>query len=74
MLPEMDGFTLCKNIRWKSDITILMISARKEDEAKIAGLGLGADDNVAKPFSLKELQARVEFHLRHWRRYQEEKE
>lgn len=73
MLPEMDGFTLCKNIRWKSDIPILMISARKEDEAKIAGLGLGADDYVAKPFSLKELQARVESHLRRWRRYQGEK-
>ncbi len=70
MLPEMDGFTLCKNIRWKSDVPIMIISARKEDEDKIAGLNLGADDYVAKPFSLAELKARVESLLRRWKRYQ----
>ncbi|SFE83922.1 response regulator transcription factor [Alteribacillus iranensis] len=70
MLPEMDGFTLCKNIRWKSDIPIMIISARKEDEDKVEGLGIGADDYLAKPFSLKELKARVESLLRRWRRYQ----
>ncbi|MEC5424759.1 response regulator transcription factor [Virgibacillus sp. C22-A2] len=70
MLPEMDGFTLCKNIRLKSDIPMIIISARKEDEDKIEGLHLGADDYVAKPFSLAELKARVESHLRRWRRYQ----
>src|SRR5690625_2864612 len=70
MLPEMDGFTLCKNIRWNSDIPLIMISARKEDEDKIEGLDLGADDYIAKPFSLKELKARVESHLRRWKRYQ----
>lgn len=70
MLPEMDGFTLCKNIRWNSDVPIIIISARKEDEAKIEGLGLGADDYVAKPFSLNELLARVASHLRRWHRYQ----
>lgn len=70
MLPEMDGLSLCKNIRWNSDIPLIIISARKEDEDKITGLGLGADDYVAKPFSLSELKARVESHLRRWRRYQ----
>ncbi|MEI3607270.1 response regulator transcription factor [Pseudogracilibacillus sp. SE30717A] len=70
MLPEMDGFTLCKNIRWESDIPLIIISARKEDEDKIEGLDLGADDYIAKPFSLKELKARVESQLRRWRRYQ----
>ncbi len=69
MLPEMDGFTLCKNIRLKSDVPMIIISARKEDEDKIEGLQLGADDYVAKPFSLAELKARVESHLRRWRRY-----
>ncbi|CCQ93980.1 Uncharacterized transcriptional regulatory protein YcbL [[Clostridium] ultunense Esp] len=69
MLPEMDGFTLCKNIRWKSDVPIIMISARKEDEDKVEGLQLGADDYLGKPFSLAELRARVESLLRRWRRY-----
>lgn len=70
MLPEMDGFTLCKNIRLKSDVPMMIISARKEDEDKVQGLHLGADDYVSKPFSLTELKARVESHLRRWRRYQ----
>lgn len=69
MLPEMDGFTLCKNIRLKSDVPLIIISARKEDEDKIEGLDLGADDYVAKPFSIKELKARVESQLRRWHRY-----
>src|SRR5699024_12725562 len=42
MLPEMDGFTLCKNIRWDSDIPLLIISAKKEDEDKVKGLDIGA--------------------------------
>ncbi|HLR68215.1 response regulator transcription factor [Virgibacillus alimentarius] len=70
MLPEMDGFTLCKNIRLKSDVPIIIISARKEDEDKVEGLGLGADDYLAKPFSLVELKARIKSQLRRWRRYQ----
>lgn len=70
MLPEMDGFQLCKNIRWNSDIPLIIISARKEDEAKVEGLGLGADDYIAKPFSIDELKARVASHLRRWKRYQ----
>lgn len=69
MLPEMDGFTLCKNIRLKSDVPMIIISARKENEDKITGLGLGADDYVEKPFSLAELKARVDSHLRRWHRY-----
>lgn len=69
MLPEMDGFTLCKNIRWKSDVPLIIISARKEDEDKVKGLDLGADDYVSKPFSLVELKARVESQLRRWKWY-----
>ncbi|MCZ2259432.1 response regulator transcription factor [Sporosarcina sp. G11-34] len=69
MLQEMDGFTLCQNIRWKSDVPIIIISARKEDEDKVEGLQLGADDYLAKPFSLVELKARIESQLRRWRRY-----
>ncbi|MCM3585580.1 response regulator transcription factor [Mesobacillus maritimus] len=70
MLPEMDGFTLCQNIRWRSDVPIMIISAKKEDEDKVEGLQLGADDYLAKPFSIIELKARVESLLRRWRRYQ----
>lgn len=70
MLPEMDGLTLCQNIRWKSDVPIMIISARKEDEDKVEGLQLGADDYLAKPFSLIELKARIESLLRRWKRYE----
>src|SRR5690625_1074551 len=69
MLPEMDGFTLCKNIRLKSDVPMIIISARTEDTDKVGGLHLGADDYISKPFSLVELKARVNSHLRRWRRY-----
>ena len=70
MLPEMDGFALCKNIRLTSDVPMIIISARKEDADKVAGLRLGADDFVSKPFSLIELKARIASHLRRWQRYQ----
>lgn len=69
MLPEMDGFTLCKNIRWGSDVPIIIISARTEDRDKVEGLQLGADDYVEKPFSLVELSARIQAQLRRWTRY-----
>lgn len=69
MLPEMDGFSVCRNIRWKSDLPIIIISARKDDVDKVEGLGLGADDYIAKPFSLTELVARIQSHLRRWYRY-----
>lgn len=68
MLPEMDGLTVCQNIRWESDVPILMMSARKEEADKVEGLQ-GADDYIAKPFSLEELKARVASHLRRWKRY-----
>lgn len=73
MMPEMDGLTLCKNIRWKSNVPIMIISARKEDEDKVEGLQLGADDYLAKPFSLIELKARIESLLRRWKRYEGKK-
>ncbi|WP_432360046.1 response regulator transcription factor [Sporosarcina sp. UB5] len=69
MLPEMDGITLCRNIRLASDVPIIMISARKEDVDKVEGLDMGADDYLEKPFSLAELKARVASQLRRWRRY-----
>lgn len=56
MLPEMDGIALCRTIRLASDVPIIMISARKEDEDKVEGLDTGADDYLAKPFSLMELK------------------
>lgn len=63
MLPGTDGYQICKEIRIKKDIPILMVSAKKEDIDKIRGLGLGADDYVVKPFSPSELVARVKAHL-----------
>ncbi|MGE7693664.1 response regulator transcription factor [Lysinibacillus sp. NPDC094177] len=68
MLPEMDGLTVCQNIRWESDVPIIMMSARKEEADKVEGLQ-GADDYIAKPFSLEELKARIASHLRRWKRY-----
>lgn len=63
MLPEMDGFEICKKIRAQKDIPILMVSAKKDDIDKIHGFGLGADDYITKPFSPSELVARVKAHL-----------
>jgi len=63
MLPGIDGFKICKQLRDEMDIPILMISARIEDDDKIRGLGLGADDYITKPFSPGELVARVKSHL-----------
>lgn len=68
MLPEVDGFDICRAIREKLDIPILMVSARKEDIDKIRGLGLGADDYVTKPFSPSELVARVKAHISRYER------
>ena len=64
MLPGLDGFQVCRQIREKRNIPILLVSARQEDVDKIRGLGLGADDYIVKPFSLAELEARVQAHLR----------
>lgn len=63
MLPEMDGFEICKEIRNQKNTPIIMVSAKKEDIDKIRGLGLGADDYMTKPFSPSELVARVKAHL-----------
>lgn len=63
MLPEIDGFSLCRTLREKFDIPIIMVTARKDDIDKIRGLGLGADDYVVKPFSPGELVARVRSHI-----------
>lgn len=68
MLPEIDGFEICRAIRSIKDIPIIMISAKKEDIDKIRGLGLGADDYVTKPFSPGELVARVKAHLSRYER------
>lgn len=68
MLPEMDGFEICKKIREKKNTPILMVSAKKDDIDKIRGLGLGADDYITKPFSPSELVARVKSHLTRYER------
>lgn len=68
MLPGLDGFELCRQIRLEKDIPILMVSAKKEDIDKIRGLGLGADDYMTKPFSPSELVARVKAHLARYER------
>ena len=74
MLPEVDGFEICRRIRSEKDIPILMVSAKKEDIDKIRGLGLGADDYIIKPFSPGELVARVKAHLSRYERISSRKE
>lgn len=64
MMPELDGFEVCKEIRRVSDLPIIMITARGEDYDRIMGLELGADDYVVKPFSPAEVMARVKAVLR----------
>jgi DNA-binding response OmpR family regulator len=64
MLPEIDGLEVCRQIRRSSDVPIIMLTARQEDADKLIGLELGADDYVTKPFSPRELVARVRVVLR----------
>ena len=64
MLPNVDGFEICKKVREKKNTPIIMVSAKKEDIDKIRGLGLGADDYMTKPFGMMELIARVKALLR----------
>ena len=64
MMPFKDGYEVCKSIRQKSAVPIILITARGEDYDKIMGLDIGADDYIKKPFSILELRARVEAHLR----------
>jgi len=66
MLPDIDGFEVCRRIRANSDVPILMLTARKEDVDKIVGLELGADDYLTKPFNPHELVARVKAVLRRY--------
>ena len=64
MMPQMDGWDACRRIREMSTVPILMLTARGQESDRVMGLKLGADDYVCKPFSLKELEARVEAILR----------
>lgn len=66
MLPDIDGFEVCRQIRTKSNVPILMLTARKEDVDKIVGLELGADDYLTKPFNPRELVARVRAIMRRY--------
>ena len=68
MLPGIDGFEVCRMVREKKDIPILMVSAKKEDYDKVRGLGFGAADYITKPFSPSELTARVKAHLARYER------
>lgn len=68
MLPNYSGYDICREIRGKIDIPILMVTARTESADKIKGLGLGADDYIAKPFDPAELVARVKSHLKRYQR------
>ncbi|MDK2820651.1 MAG: two-component system, OmpR family, alkaline phosphatase synthesis response regulator PhoP [Clostridia bacterium] len=64
MLPKLDGFEVCRTLRAKSEVPILMLTARKEEVDRVLGLELGADDYLTKPFSPRELVARVRAILR----------
>lgn len=68
MLPNVDGFEICKSIRERKNTPILVVSAKKDDIDKIKGLGLGADDYITKPFSPSELVARVKAHMARYER------
>lgn len=68
MLPGVDGFEICRQIRAEKNKPVIMVSAKKDDIDKIRGLGLGADDYMTKPFSPSELVARVKAHLARYER------
>ena len=73
MLPKMDGFEVCQQIREFSDVPIIMLTAKGEDMDKILGLEYGADDYITKPFNILEVKARIKAIMRRGRK-QEEKE
>jgi DNA-binding response OmpR family regulator len=73
MLPEVDGFEVCRRTRAESDVPIIMLTARDDDIDKIVGLELGADDYLTKPFNPRELVARVKAILRRTERRPEER-
>jgi two-component system response regulator VicR len=64
MLPKMDGFEVCQKIRKQSNVPILMLTAKEDEVDKILGLELGADDYIKKPFSMRELLARIKTNIR----------
>jgi len=64
MLPDIDGESICAAVREISDIPILMLTAKSSEDDRVKGLGMGADDYIVKPFSARELVARVKAHLR----------
>lgn len=64
MLPLMDGFEVCKKVREKSNVPILMLTAKEEEVDKVLGLELGADDYITKPFGMRELIARIRANIR----------
>ena len=64
MLPGMDGFEICRRVREKSNVPIIMLTAREEETDKVLGLEIGADDYITKPFSMRELMARIHANLR----------
>lgn len=68
MLPGVDGFEICRQVRAEKNTPIIMVSAKKDDIDKIRGLGLGADDYMTKPFSPSELVARVKAHMARYER------
>lgn len=71
MLPDTDGFEICKQLRKDKDIPILMVTAREQSIDIVRGLGLGADDYIVKPFDPSELVARVAAHLARYKRLTE---
>ena len=68
MLPGLNGYDVCRQIRDRVDVPILMVTARTDSVDKIRGLGLGADDYMTKPFSPSELVARVKAHMERYNR------
>jgi len=69
MLPGMDGYELCRRIRSEADVPIIMISAKDNDVDKILGLELGSDDYLVKPFSPRELVARIKRQFQRWEKF-----
>ena len=74
MMPDMDGYSVCKQIREISQVPIILITAKGEDYERVMGLDIGADDYIVKPFSPNEVMARVRAVLRRMGRGEEEKE
>lgn len=70
MLPKMDGFEVCKTLRAETDIPILILTARSEEIDRVIGFEIGADDYIVKPFSMRELLARVRTRLKAYQRVQ----